>query len=115
MKFMRKGTDSEGDDKDKEGSEWEKGDCSVLAPVASGTVDTGERVGVDRWGIAWLTTTTHLTLSIQFPTHSIVDEICRVDCDVEVEIMRSSSQASILTRSNNKLMSIGHAVAFLQG
>ena len=44
-------TDSEGNDKDEEGSEWEKGDCSVLAPVASGTVDTGERVGVDWWSI----------------------------------------------------------------
>ena len=28
-----------------------QGDCSVLAPVASGTVDTGERVGVDWWSI----------------------------------------------------------------
>ena len=27
--------------------EWEKRDCSVFAPVASGTVNTGERVRVD--------------------------------------------------------------------
>ena len=62
-------TDSEYDDKGKESSDWKKGHCHVLAPVASGTVDTGEVVGVDWWSIARHTATTQLAFSVIPLTH----------------------------------------------
>ena len=73
IEFWRGGIESECDDKDKESSEWEKGDCSVLAPVASGAVDTGEVVGVDWWGIARHTATTQLTLSVVTTAHELIE------------------------------------------
>ena len=40
----------------------------ILGPVASGTVDTGEVVGVDWWSIVRHTATTQLVLSVVPPT-----------------------------------------------
>ena len=83
VEFRRGGTESECDDNDKGSSEWEKGDCSVLAPVASGAVDTGEVVGVDWWGIARHTATTQLTLSVVFTAHEFIQLGRGVDSDGE--------------------------------
>ena len=73
IEFWMCSTDSEYDDKDKESSDWKKGDCHVPVPVASGTVDTGEVVGVDWWSMIRHTVTTQLTLSVVYTTHELID------------------------------------------
>ena len=107
MKHRRSGTDSKGDNKSEEGSEWEKRDRSVLAPVASGTVDTGERVGIDWWGIAWLTLTAHLTLSSICPTHHMIYIRLIVSSNSVVKTT-SFFDARILTRAERIACRIGH-------
>ena len=113
MEFRRCSTQSECNNKDKESSDWEKGDCSVLGPVASGTVDTGEGVGVDWWSIAIHTTTTHLTLSFVRSTHYFIGVYCGVHCDVK-KVSTCFSVASVHTRTNQKLLLVCHTVALMQ-
>jgi hypothetical protein len=111
MKLWRKGTYSESDDKEKEASEWDKGDRSVLAPVASGTVDTGERVGIDRWSIAWLTLTTHLTLSVVRPTHYFIGVVW-FNNKADTIVFSCTSE---LTRTKQKsTLATCYTVAFVQ-
>lgn len=73
IETWRSGTDPEHHHKDKEGSGWEERDGQVLAPVAGGTVDTSEGVGVDWRGMARYTSATHLAFPLEWSTHFLVD------------------------------------------
>ena len=115
IEFWMCSTDSECDDKDKESSDWKKGDCHVLAPVASGTVDTGEVVGVDWWSMTRYTTTTQLTLSVVYTTHEIIDLRNFVGWNW-YEKSTSYSMAIMLTRTDVKqihFMIVSHAVTLV--
>ena len=90
-------TDSEYDGKDNESSHWKKGDCHVLTPVASGTVDTGEVVGVDWWSIARHTVTTQLTLSAVYIPH-LNSEV--VSTGVGMKYPPATLWLTLLTRTN---------------
>ena len=113
MQFWRSGTDSEGDDKDKEGNEWEKRDCSVLSPVASGTVDTGEGVGVNRWGIVATAPATHLTSSLELPTHHVIQFTRGIYSYTYFECV-SVPVTGIEAWSNKNLIAVSNAIAFVE-
>ena len=97
--FWGGSTESKHDDKEKESSDWEKGDCNVLGPVASGTVDTGEGVRVDWWSIASHTATTKLALSEVFMTQKHIDFRGTIDGDVK-KVLVFLSAACVQTRPN---------------
>ena len=113
MQFWGSGTDSEDDDKDKEGSEWEQRDCSVLPPVASGTVDTGESVGVNRWGIVATALATHLTSPLEPCTHHVIQFTRGIYSDTYFECVKAPV-TSIEAWSNKNLIAISHAIAFVE-